>query len=65
MRDKYLFVDADGTVVPCCVHPRAFALGNLKAQRYSEILRSEARKKKLRELRTAKQKMPICGDCGY
>ncbi len=65
MRDKYLFADADGTVIPCCVHPRAFVLGNLKTQKYSEILRSEARKKKLRELRTAKKKMPVCGGCGY
>lgn len=66
LRDKrYLFVDADGSVVPCCVHPRAFVLGDLKTQKYSEILRSEERRKKLRELHTAKQKMPICGDCGY
>lgn len=65
MRDRYLFVDADGTVIPCCIHPRAFVLGNLKTQKYSEILRSEARRKKLLELRTAKKKMPICGDCGY
>jgi radical SAM protein with 4Fe4S-binding SPASM domain len=65
MRDKYLFVDADGTVIPCCVHPRAFVLGNLKTQKYSEILRSDKRRKKLRELRTAKKKMPVCGDCGY
>jgi radical SAM protein with 4Fe4S-binding SPASM domain len=65
MRDNYLFVDADGTVIPCCVHPRAFVLGNLKTQRYSEILRSEIRKQKLHQLRTAKQKMPICGDCNY
>jgi hypothetical protein len=40
-------------------------LGNLKTQRYSEILRSEIRKQKLHQLRTAKQKMPICGDCNY
>ena len=65
MSGKYLFVDADGTVVPCCVHPRPFELGDLKTQRYSQILRSNERRRKLHELRTSKRSMPFCGDCGY
>ena len=33
LRGPTLYVDHDGTVVPCCVHPRAGVLGNLKTQR--------------------------------
>jgi len=65
MSGKYLFVDADGTVVPCCVHPKPFDLGNLKAHRYSHILTGDERRKKLLELRRSKRTMPFCGDCGY
>ena len=65
MNGKYLFVDADGTVVPCCVHPKPFVLGSLKTQRYSHILWGDERRKKLHELRKSKRTMPFCGDCGY
>lgn len=60
---RLLYVDADGTVVPCCMHPRAGVFGNLKRQRFSEILAGKARsafKTQMRENRTA---MPICGQC--
>jgi radical SAM protein with 4Fe4S-binding SPASM domain len=65
MSGKYLFIDADGTVVPCCVHPKPFELGNLKIQKYSSILTGEKRQKKLRELHKTKRNMPVCNDCGY
>jgi radical SAM protein with 4Fe4S-binding SPASM domain len=65
MSGKYLFVDSDGTVVPCCVYPKPFELGNLKIQRYSCILMGDERRKKLHELRISKRTMPFCGDCGY
>jgi radical SAM protein with 4Fe4S-binding SPASM domain len=65
MNGEYLFVDADSTVVPCCVHPKPFELGSLKTQRYSHILKGDQRRKKLHELRTSKRTMPICGDCEY
>lgn len=63
MRSKRLFVDADGTVVPCCSHPRAFELGNLISQKYSEILFGNERRMKLRELRRNRQSMPVCREC--
>lgn len=65
MREKYLYVDFDGTVVPCCVHPRPFELGNLKEQKYSEILHSKKRQFMLHELNTNKENMVVCGKCSY
>jgi radical SAM protein with 4Fe4S-binding SPASM domain len=65
LRRKYLYVDFDGTVVPCCVHPRAFELGNLKKQKYSEILNNEQRKSMMKELNTNRRNMAVCGKCPY
>lgn len=65
LRRKYLFVDFDGTVVPCCVYPRPFELGNLKEKKLSEILNSPQRKSMVRELKTHKKDMPGCGKCPY
>jgi radical SAM protein with 4Fe4S-binding SPASM domain len=65
LRRKYLYVDFDGTVVPCCVYPRPFELGNLKEMKYSEILHSPQRKLVLKELKTNKKNMPACGKCPY
>ena len=58
-----LYVDADGTVVPCCMHPQAANLGNLKTQKYSEIRHGEARRKFKSELQTHRATMSICGTC--
>ncbi len=65
LRRKYLYVDFDGTVVPCCVYPRPFELGNLKEEKYSEIFSGKKRKSMLTELRTNRENMPICGKCPY
>ena len=65
MKKGYLYVDYDGTVVPCCIHPRAFVLGNLKRERYSTIANGEERKARLHELNTRKDEMPICWDCQF
>lgn len=65
IRRQDLYVDADGTVVPCCVHPRAFELGNLKTQKYSEILASELRAQRISQLATDRASMPICSKCEY
>ncbi len=62
-RKNYLYVDYDGTVVPCCAYPRAFELGNLKQNKFSEIVNGKTRKLMLKELNTNKKNMPICGDC--
>lgn len=59
----YCYVDSDGTVVPCCVHPRAFVLGDLKTQRFSKILFGEPRQKLLRGLAQGRQSLPICCQC--
>jgi radical SAM protein with 4Fe4S-binding SPASM domain len=60
---RLLYVDADGTVVPCCVHPRAGVFGNLKRQKYSEILAGTARAEFKREMATNRQAMAICNQC--
>ena len=64
-REKYLYVDFDGTIVPCCVYPRPFELGNLKENKFSEVLNSPQRKMMVKELKTNKKNMPVCGKCPY
>lgn len=58
-----LYVDADGTVVPCCMHPRAGVFGNLKNQKYSEILNGSARRAMKQAMQENRATMPVCGDC--
>ena len=60
---RLLYVDADGTVVPCCVHPKAGEFGNLKQKKYSEILGGTARAEFKRQMRDNRQAMAICGQC--
>jgi radical SAM protein with 4Fe4S-binding SPASM domain len=63
MQKKNLYVDYDGTVVPCCVHPRAGVLGNLMDSKYSEIYRSNSRRDFVEQLRNHRKDMAICGKC--
>ena len=58
-----LYVDADGTVVPCCMHPQAGSFGNLRTQKYSEILAGRERAEFKKALETGRAKMSICGTC--
>lgn len=58
-----LYMDADGTVVPCCMHPRAGVLGNLKTQKYSEIRSGQARAQMIAEMRDHRAGMSVCGTC--
>lgn len=60
---RLLYVDADGTVVPCCIHPRAGVFGNLKERRYSEILNGDLRAKFLQRMVEDRKGMSICGQC--
>ncbi|MGH8041695.1 MAG: SPASM domain-containing protein [Rudaea sp.] len=60
---RLLYVDADGTVVPCCIHPRAGEFGNLLRQKYSEILRGELRARFKRQMTENRAAMHICGQC--
>lgn len=65
MSGKNLYIDYDGTVIPCCAHPRAFVLGNMLESRYSDILKGRERKDALRKLKTERKKMPVCGRCEF
>lgn len=60
---RFLYVDWDGTVVPCCAHPDAGRLGNLKEQTYSEILAGQARRKFVEEMDRNRRGMSVCGQC--
>jgi MoaA/NifB/PqqE/SkfB family radical SAM enzyme len=60
-----LFINMDGTVVPCCAHPRAGVFGNLRDQTYSEVLAGRLRAEFVQELRTNRSSMPICGRCEF
>jgi len=63
VKDRFLSVSVDGTVVPCCAHPRAGVFGNLAEMRYSEILAGEARRDFVDFLASRRAEMPICQDC--
>lgn len=58
-----LYVDMDGTVVPCCQHPRAGVLGNLKEQTYNEIMNGAARRRFIQAMQTDRAGMSVCGQC--
>lgn len=60
---RLLYMDADGTVVPCCIHPRAGEFGNLMRQRYSEILRGELRARFKQQMSEDRSVMSICSQC--
>lgn len=62
-KPQTLFVTADGDVVPCCDHPKAAVLGNLKHQTVSEVMASEARAAFAARLAEGRAGMPICGGC--
>jgi radical SAM protein with 4Fe4S-binding SPASM domain len=58
-----LYVDYDGTVVPCCQHPRAGVLGNLLENSYSDILFGKKRADFIEQLEVNRAEMPVCGAC--
>ena len=58
-----LYVDWDGTVVPCCAHPRAAVLGDLKRQSFHDILAGQARARLEGAMRNHRAAMPICNEC--
>lgn len=60
-----LYVDWDGTVVPCCAHPRAGVFGNLHEQTYNAIMHAQARKAMLERMATQRASMPICNACEF
>ena len=58
-----LYVDADGSVVPCCAHSGAAILGSLKNNRLSEILASETRRAFRAALAVRDPSLRICAAC--
>lgn len=61
LRNKRFYVDADGTVIPCCAHPRAGILGDLSKEKYSVI--NSTTRKAFRESLHERHKVPICNRC--
>lgn len=60
-----LYVDVDGTVVPCCVHPRAGVYGNLLTHKYTEIIKGEGRRNMAHNLIANRANMSICNECQF
>jgi radical SAM protein with 4Fe4S-binding SPASM domain len=58
-----LYVDADGAVLPCCMHPRAAILGNLMMQPYSAILNGDGRRRFKQAMQTDRSALRVCGGC--
>jgi MoaA/NifB/PqqE/SkfB family radical SAM enzyme len=58
-----LYVDADGTVVPCCMHPQAGVFGNLKIQKFSEILNGPGRRAMMQAMQEDRSGLSVCGHC--
>lgn len=57
------YVDVDGTVVPCCCHPRAHAFGSLKRNKFSEIYNGKLRREYLSMMKTLRPFHSVCGRC--
>lgn len=58
-----LYVNVDGTVVPCCRYPQVADLGNLLENKYTEILGSQKRKAFVRAMKKDRKLVPICDEC--
>jgi len=64
MRKPRLYVDYNGDVIPCCAHPRAFVMGNLLKQKYTQIVEGEKREHYKVRMKHNRKAMKICGKCG-
>lgn len=56
------YVDWDGTVVPCCNHPRAAEFGSLAEKSLGSIFKSKQRDSFIKALE-CRQTVPICCEC--
>ena len=61
-KGRRLYVDIDGTVVPCCQHPRALVLGNLLETTYVQMRKSQSYKDEVNRL-NSRHDVPICNGC--
>ena len=59
-----LYVDWDGTVIPCCAHPNAGQFGSLKTDTFNSIINGFKRHEMSIAMKHNRKKMPICGQCG-
>lgn len=64
-KEDELYVDWDGTVVPCCVHPRAAVLGNLMNERYTAIRKGKARAQFVEGMANNRLSLTICNQCEF
>jgi radical SAM protein with 4Fe4S-binding SPASM domain len=62
---QHLYVNVDGTVVPCCAHPGAGDLGSLAMNTFREILSGSKRNAFVETMRTARSTMPVCSGCEW
>ncbi len=62
--EKLLYVAVDGTVIPCCAHPRAGEFGNLSQSTYTEILQMGEKEKMRDRMNHHRRDMSICSQCG-
>jgi len=60
-----LYVDCDGTLIPCCVHPGAGNFGSLLQHKFSELHEGERRAKFVEGLRTKRSSMGACAGCEH
>ena len=60
-----LYVDWDGTIVPCCVHPRAADFGSLERTPFSELAGGRKKQEFLSMMERDRSSMPVCGQCEY
>ena len=60
-----LYIDWDGTVVPCCAHPKAGELGSLKTTPYSLLASGPQRLAFLAEMERNRAGMSVCGQCDF
>lgn len=56
-------LNSEGLVVPCCAHPKAEILGDLKIQKYNDVLKSEVYINFANRLLVDRVGHPICGEC--
>lgn len=62
---RNLFVDWDGTLLPCCAHPRAAELGSLVERPLSKLVRTFGgeRDRFYDDLQNRRAEMKVCGQC--
>lgn len=58
-----LYVDWDGTVLPCCAHPKAGEWGSLRKDTYSNIILGKSRAGMLQQMTVDRSQVDVCNRC--